>query len=211
MEQGLAEESSPYLLALDQSEAWSRLGLGATLQRLDRGRCVLRLPASAAVRDGRLVNTVSSGAVAWLVEMAGAACSCSALRKGQVSNGTADVDLSYLRPAVGDSVVATAVLRRMGKSLACVTVDVESQPAGKLVATGKLLYSVAEGGEADAAAALGGYGGGGADGAVRVLSLGGDEGADEAAASAAGSPPLVVVAAAVALMAGALQMVLRKR
>lgn len=53
---------------------------------------------------------------------------------------TVNLRVDYLRPAIGDSLTATARVRRAGKTYAVVDVDV-MQPDGKLVAVGRGTYS----------------------------------------------------------------------
>lgn len=53
---------------------------------------------------------------------------------------TVNLRVDYLRPAIGDSLSATARVRRAGKTYAVVDIDV-TQPDGKLVAVGRGTYS----------------------------------------------------------------------
>jgi uncharacterized protein (TIGR00369 family) len=53
---------------------------------------------------------------------------------------TMNLRIDYLRPAIGDYMEATATVRRAGKTMAVIDIDV-TDPEGKLVAVGRGTYS----------------------------------------------------------------------
>lgn len=53
---------------------------------------------------------------------------------------TMNLRIDYLRPAIGDYVDGTAIVRRIGKTMAVVDIDIFG-PDGKLVAVGRGTYS----------------------------------------------------------------------
>jgi uncharacterized protein (TIGR00369 family) len=65
----------------------------------------------------------------------------SACERGDQARGTAELSVSYLRPAVGRELVASAAVLRKGSTLAVVDVDVHTE-AGTLVAKGRVSYAL---------------------------------------------------------------------
>ena len=78
------------------------------------------------------------GIVATLVDISGYAVA-AIWHEGPTP--TVALHVEFLRPAVGDELLARGVLRWMGRSVA--RVDVEVSAAGKLVALGRATYSTA--------------------------------------------------------------------
>ncbi len=76
------------------------------------------------------------GIVATLVDIAGYA---AVAIWQEAPTPTMALHVEFLRPAVGDELLARGILRRMGRSIA--RVDVEVSTAGALVALGRATYS----------------------------------------------------------------------
>jgi len=76
------------------------------------------------------------GVVAALVDIAGYA---TVAIWQKVPTPTTALHVEYLRPAIGDELLARGILRRMGRSVA--RVDIEVSAGGKLVALGRATYS----------------------------------------------------------------------
>ncbi|MDH4145098.1 MAG: PaaI family thioesterase [Acidimicrobiia bacterium] len=113
------------------------------VEEVDReaGRVVLRLPYRNSLQrlDGTL--QVHGGPIASVIDTAGT-YAVSVL----VGHGVPTVNLrvDYLRPAVDTDLVATAVVRRAGRSMAVADVDLHDGD-GRLVAVGRGTWSTAAG------------------------------------------------------------------
>lgn len=102
----------------------------------DAGRLVLSAPSggNAARFDGS--EQAHGGAIATLINSC-AAFACSAVLGKPVP--TMNIRVDYLRPASGNEMIATAIVRKVGKTAALIDVDVMSDD--KLVATGRCMQA----------------------------------------------------------------------
>ena len=73
--------------------------------------------------------------------MCGVAAALSSLKRGQLPRGTAHLEISYLRPAIGETLVATGRVKQSGSRISVVLVDI-ADDEGRAVATGKILYAL---------------------------------------------------------------------
>lgn len=90
---------------------------------------------------GGVGESVHGGILATLVDIACINAVASALGPGDVMNGTAELNISYLRPALGPVVVAEGRVLKKGRTLAAIDVDV-SDGKGRLFAKGRVQYAL---------------------------------------------------------------------
>lgn len=108
--------------------------LGFRIDALDAASGALTLVFPARGNAARTANAgqAHGGALATAIDSA-AALACSAMLGRPVATVSLSVD--YLRPAGGDAVEVRATVRRAGRSIA--VVDVEVMAEGRLVALGR--------------------------------------------------------------------------
>jgi uncharacterized protein (TIGR00369 family) len=114
--------------------------LGIRLVDIGPGSARLGLPfAEALVTVG---STVHGGAVASLIDTAAMVAAWSGGEvPGQLRGATVGLTISYLAPADGEDLEATATVLRRGRSIAHVDVDVRTA-AGTAVAKGLVTYQL---------------------------------------------------------------------
>jgi uncharacterized protein (TIGR00369 family) len=93
--------------------------IGAELSALDHGRCVLELPMTEKVKQQN--GFAHGGVVSYLADNALTYAGGTALGFAVV---TAEYKINYVRPAVGDRLVARAQAVHVGKSQAVCRCDV---------------------------------------------------------------------------------------
>lgn len=110
--------------------------LGIELESFARDRVRLRLP----YRDDNvtLANMVHGGAIATLIDVAGAAAAASGIDPTHTRGATASLNVHYLSAALGVDVVADAAVMRRGRDLVVTEVKV-SDANGKLLAQGTVV------------------------------------------------------------------------
>lgn len=101
-------------------------------------RC--RLPVEEKVQAG-VAGSVHGGAISALVDIAAMQAVATLVHAGEQMAGTAELNVSYLRPAFGDAVFASAQVLRKGRTLAVCDVDIHAGD-GKLVAKGRVSYAL---------------------------------------------------------------------
>jgi uncharacterized protein (TIGR00369 family) len=84
---------------------------------------------------------VHGGLLAAMVDIAMLEAQFAAFPPGSQPAGTADLNITYLRPALGDCIYAEATVLRMGRSLA-VTEVVILDGEGRLCAKGRTIYAL---------------------------------------------------------------------
>jgi acyl-coenzyme A thioesterase 13 len=100
------------------------------------GRARVELPVAPAVQNPN--GHLHGGAIATLVDHAGTIAIMTADRDGR-AGVTTDLNVSYFAPAPGGgAVVAEAMVLKIGKTLAFVTVDIRRAEDGVLVAQGRM-------------------------------------------------------------------------
>ena len=110
--------------------------LGLQVRALDTEALTLRMPLNAHLRRAADAAQFHGGAIATLVDVAGV-YAVAALTGA--ASPTVHLSVDYLKPGVGEWLDATATVRRRGRSLS--TVDVEVlRPDGELVALGRAVY-----------------------------------------------------------------------
>ncbi len=113
--------------------------LGITLAEVRPDYARLRLTRSDQTPTG-IGGSVNGGVIATMVDMAAVAASLNGLSPDVEPAGTADLAVTYLRPAFGDWVDATASVIKRGRQLSSIEVKVESSEQ-KLCAHGRVLYA----------------------------------------------------------------------
>ncbi|MGI8549731.1 MAG: PaaI family thioesterase [Dehalococcoidia bacterium] len=123
---------------------WDNLSLhrhlGITLEALAAGYARFRLTTSDRNMGG-VHGSVHGGILAFLIDVATLAAVSTLVGPGERMAGTAELNVSYLRPALGPSVFAEARVLRKGQVLAVVDVDISNHD-GKLLAKGRVGYAV---------------------------------------------------------------------
>lgn len=112
------------------------VALGITLERLDEDTAVLKMPMQPHLTrgDGTIYH---GGPVASLIDIAGDMV--VAVRAGG-GVPTISLRVDYLRPSTGPYLLATARLRRCGRTISVSDVDVHDDQ-GRLCAVGRGTYS----------------------------------------------------------------------
>jgi uncharacterized protein (TIGR00369 family) len=98
---------------------------------------------------GGVGGSVHGGILATMVDIACMLSVASAIGPDQAMSGTAELNISYLRPALGPRVVAEGRILKKGRSLAVVDVDC-SDGNGRLFAKGRVQYALRPARTADA-------------------------------------------------------------
>lgn len=105
------------------------------------GRFVLRLPFDTGLTRLAESDQVHGGPIASVIDTAGTFAVMAIVGHGVP---TMNLRIDYLRPAVGSDLVATAVVRRAGRTAAVCDVDVHDDQ-GRLVAVGRGTWATAAG------------------------------------------------------------------
>ena len=144
----MAETETDWLLPL---QALLRAGaggdllmFGAQVAEVDRGRAVVRLRPTPETAGGAQ-GGVPGGVLATLVDMALVTATMTLMRRGEEPRGTAELNVSFLRPAVGVELIATCEMLKKGRSLAVGDVEVRND-RDVLVAKGRGTYAVGRAG-----------------------------------------------------------------
>ncbi len=114
--------------------------IGVLLEERSPGYARYRIPVVEEVRGG-VAGSLHGGAVCTLVDIAAIGAVATMLRPDERMAGTAEINVSFLRPAIGETVYAEARLLKKGRTLAVCDVDVTND-AGKLVAKGRVNYAL---------------------------------------------------------------------
>jgi uncharacterized protein (TIGR00369 family) len=101
-------------------------------------RIVVHLPMRPELERGPGTGQYHGGAIASLIDVAG---DFALVIRTRGAVPTINFRVDYLRPAVGTDLTATAAVRRAGRTVGVVDVDV-TDDAGKLVAVGRGCYSM---------------------------------------------------------------------
>jgi uncharacterized protein (TIGR00369 family) len=114
--------------------------LGARLLETDTGFARLHAPFRNELAT--LGRTVHGGAIATLIDTAAmVAAWCGAEVPDNLRGTTVGLNVTYLAPADGEDITATARLVRRGRRLSTVAVEVHT-PSGAQVATALVTYQI---------------------------------------------------------------------
>lgn len=139
------EGEEPWLEALDQIRRTHQLIdgpalFGAHLAEIERGRVVFRLP-TALLLGGGAGGGVHGGILSALTDIAAVSAVRTLCRVNDVMRGTAELNISYLRPATGPELTITGTVLKKGSSIAVCDVEIHNDE-GKLVAKGRVTYAL---------------------------------------------------------------------
>lgn len=139
------EGEPPWLETLDQIRGtYQLLGgsalFGAHLAEIERGRVMFRLPISLLLGGGAR-GGVHGGILSALTDIAAVSAVRTLCRVNDVMRGTAELNISYLRPATGPALTITGVVLKKGGSIAVSEVEIHNDE-GTLVAKGRVTYAL---------------------------------------------------------------------
>lgn len=121
---------------LDNSPFISFMGLTVESMDTEKDLIVLRMPMRPEFERRAGTGQWHGGAIASLIDTAG---DYAVVMKTGAGVPTVNFRTDYLRPASNTELVATAWIRRAGRSIAVVDIDVHDDN-GKLVAVGRGTY-----------------------------------------------------------------------
>lgn len=123
---------------LDRSPFIAQLAMRVASIDRERDEITVAMPLTPAAERHAGTRQFHGGAIAGLIDVAG-----DFALAVQVGGAVPTINLrvDYLRPAVGDSLMATARARRAGRTIGVVDIDV-IDPEGRLVAIGRGCYSM---------------------------------------------------------------------
>lgn len=114
--------------------------LGVELEERAPGYARVRLPVRAQLGGG-VAGSLHGGVLSALVDIATLGALQGLFRPDERAAGTAELSISYLRPALGEYVAAEARVLKKGRTLAVIDVDI-TDPEGRLVAKGRVSYAL---------------------------------------------------------------------
>jgi len=114
--------------------------LGLTLEEARKGYARIALSTNAVTLSG-VGGSVHGGVLAAMVDIAMLQALIASLEPSDIPNGTADLNITYLRPSLGSRVVAEATMLRKGRSLAVSEVSI-LDGEGRLCAKGRTIYAL---------------------------------------------------------------------
>lgn len=117
--------------------------LGLTLEEAKPGFARICMQTSPLTLAG-IGGSVHGGLLAALVDIAMLEAVFPMLTAGEQPAGTADLNITYLRPALGERVYAEAAVLRKGRQLAVTEVTILDSE-GRTCAKGRTIYSLRAG------------------------------------------------------------------
>ncbi len=117
---------------------------GAELSSIERGRAEFRLPISPLLVGGA-AGGVHGGIMAALIDIAVVSAVRTLCVRGDIMRGTAELNISYLRPANGSTLFISGTILRKGGSLAVGDAEIHDD-GERLVAKGRITYSLGRAG-----------------------------------------------------------------
>ena len=115
---------------------------GEQLIEVERGKAVFRLQITPAVGGGA-AGGVHGGVLSALADISVTTAVLSVCRRNDQMRGTAELNISYLRPAHGTALTATATIIKKGRMLVVGHVDIANDD-GTVVATGRVTYALTQ-------------------------------------------------------------------
>ena len=98
----------------------------------------------SAVTQGGVGGGLHGGILAALVDIVMLAALSTVQRSGQEPAGTADLNITYLRPAIGPRIFAEGTVVKRGRQLAMIEVSIIDEQ-DRLCAKGRTLYAFRSG------------------------------------------------------------------
>ncbi len=115
---------------------------GEQLIEVERGKAAFRLPITPAVGGGA-AGGVHGGVLSALADISVTTAVLSVCRRNDQMRGTAELNISYLRPAQGNALTATATIIKKGRMLVVGQVDITNDD-GTVVATARVTYALTQ-------------------------------------------------------------------
>jgi uncharacterized protein (TIGR00369 family) len=114
--------------------------IGVQTEEQRPGYARVRLPSSERVMGG-VAGSFHGGVLSALADIACLAAMQTVFDDKARAAGTAELSISFLRPALGDHVIAEARVLKKGRTLAVLDIDI-SGPDGKMVAKSRVSYAL---------------------------------------------------------------------
>ena len=127
------------LASIEASYAGGTL-FGARMVEIERGRTVFEMAITADTAGGAN-GGVHGGILASLADIGVVAAVLSTCRQGEQMRGTAELNISYLRPAVGKLIRVESQVIKKGRGLAVGDVDLTND-RGSLIAKARVTYAI---------------------------------------------------------------------
>ncbi len=117
---------------------WGKIGI--TLEEARPGYARIALERNELVPSG-IGGSIHGGILAALIDIAMLEATIPALEANEQPGGTADLNITYMRPTMTPRITAEAAMIRKGKTLAVTEVEIKDDN-GKLCAKGRTLYVI---------------------------------------------------------------------
>ena len=137
MEENEQDKEKAFLRDFDTNPYHKMLAITLVERRAGFGKIVLRKNSSTPSGIG---GSVHGGVLASMVDIAMLVAMFAEMRDGEVPAGTAELSITYLRPAQGENIYATARVIKRGRQLSMVEVDI-TDDEDQLCARGRTLYA----------------------------------------------------------------------
>jgi uncharacterized protein (TIGR00369 family) len=95
----------------------------------------------ANAEGGGVAGSVHGGLLAAMVDIAALQAVISSLQPGDRPAGTADLNIAYLRPALGERIYADATILRKGRQLITIEVSIRDE-SDRLCSTARVMYAL---------------------------------------------------------------------
>ncbi len=115
------------------------LGIELVESRPGFARIVINTNATTM---GGVQGSVHGGITAAMIDIATLEALSLMRQPGDIYNGTADLNITYMRPCLGKRIYAEATVLRKGKSMAVSEVEILDE-SGRLCAKGRTIYALA--------------------------------------------------------------------
>ena len=135
----MSDERDPLYLRFREGNPFHRL-LDVELEERSPGYARVRLPMDERLRGG-VGGSFHGGVLSALADIATLAAMGTVFTADERPAGTAELSISYLRPALGSHVTAAARVLKKGRTLAVIDVDL-ADPDGRLVAKARVSYAL---------------------------------------------------------------------
>ena len=126
---------------LDSSPFTKFLNLTVVSLDMEKAEVALKMPMRPELQRAGGRGQFQGGPIASLIDTAGDYALIAALK---MAVPTINLRIDYLRPATGEYLIASASVRRVGKTIGVVDIDV-TDPKGNLCAVGRGCYGTAAG------------------------------------------------------------------
>lgn len=122
--------------------------MGLSIEELRPGHARIRMQTNAttggqgaSAAAGGIGGSVHGGLLAALVDIAALQAVIASLMPGDRPAGTADLGITYLRPALGDYIYADAEVLRKGRQMVVIEVSI-TDPEARLCSKARVIYAL---------------------------------------------------------------------